>query len=80
MYTFMVGPWLPTNSNTISGGLVHTPGTEEDGGGCQSVGPLKHFHNKSTQRRLLTDPSDALAPTLSPAAFQQTSKIPPVPL
>lgn len=28
----------------------------------------------------LTEPSDALAPTLSPAAFQQTSNIPPVPL
>lgn len=27
----------------------------------------------------LTEPSEALAPTLSPAAFQQTSKIPPVP-
>lgn len=27
----------------------------------------------------LTDPSDALAPTLSPVAFQHTSKIPPVP-
>lgn len=30
MYTFMVGPWLPTKSSTISEGLVHTPGTEED--------------------------------------------------
>lgn len=29
---------------------------------------------------VLTDPSEALAPTLSPAAFQQTSKMPPVPL
>lgn len=29
--------------------------------------------------KLLTDPSDALAPTLSPLAFQQTSKMPPVP-
>ncbi len=28
----------------------------------------------------LTDPSDALAPTLSPVEFQHTSKIPPVPL
>lgn len=31
-------------------------------------------------RVALTDPSDALAPTLSPVAFQQTSNIPPVPL
>lgn len=35
-----------------------------------------YFRRSSTH----TDPSDALAPTLSPAAFQQTSKIPPVPL
>lgn len=35
----------------------------------------------AAQRKLvLTEPSDALAPTLSPAAFQQTSKMPPVPL
>lgn len=27
-----------------------------------------------------TEPSDALAPTLSPVLFQHTSKIPPVPL
>lgn len=48
-----------------------------------------HFWSKDFQRGLvlecqssqaaLTEPSDALAPTLSPAAFQQTSKIPPVP-
>lgn len=31
------------------------------------------------QMENLTDPSDALAPTLSPVAFQQTSKMPPVP-
>lgn len=30
-------------------------------------------------RVLLTEPSDALAPTLSPRAFQHTSKMPPVP-
>lgn len=29
MYTFMVGPWLPTNGSTISEGLIHTPGTEQ---------------------------------------------------
>lgn len=34
-----------------------------------------HFRRSNTQ----TDPSDALAPTLSPVAFQQTSKMPPVP-
>lgn len=34
-----------------------------------------HFLRSNTQ----TDPSDALAPTLSPVAFQQTSKMPPVP-
>lgn len=34
-----------------------------------------HFLRSSTH----TDPSDALAPTLSPVAFQHTSKIPPVP-
>lgn len=28
MYTFMVGPWLPTNSSTISAGRVHTPESE----------------------------------------------------
>lgn len=33
----------------------------------------------STPGVLLTEPSDALAPTLSPRAFQQTSKMPPVP-
>lgn len=36
----------------------------------------RYFRRSNTQ----TEPSDALAPTLSPAAFQQTSKIPPVPL
>lgn len=34
---------------------------------------------KNAQAAKLTDPSDALAPTLSPVAFQHTSKIPPVP-
>lgn len=33
----------------------------------------------ATSQATLTEPSEALAPTLSPAAFQQTSKIPPVP-
>lgn len=33
----------------------------------------------SKPRVLLTEPSDALAPTLSPRAFQHTSKMPPVP-
>lgn len=37
----------------------------------------QHYFRRSSTH---TDPSDALAPTLSPAAFQQTSKIPPVPL
>lgn len=37
----------------------------------------QHYFRRSNTH---TDPSDALAPTLSPAAFQQTSKIPPVPL
>lgn len=32
------------------------------------------------QNSLLTLPSDALAPTLSPLEFQHTSNIPPVPL
>jgi len=32
------------------------------------------------ENNILTLPSDALAPTLSPLEFQQTSKIPPVPL
>lgn len=36
----------------------------------------RYFRRSNTQ----TEPSDALAPTLSPAAFQQTSKMPPVPL
>lgn len=35
-----------------------------------------HFLRSNTQ----TEPSDALAPTLSPVEFQHTSKMPPVPL
>lgn len=40
----------------------------------------KTFHFYFRRSRTQTDPSDALAPTLSPLAFQQTSKMPPVPL
>ena len=36
--------------------------------------------NKLFTSLIITDPSEALAPTLSPLAFQQTSNIPPVPL
>lgn len=41
----MVGPWLPTNSSTISEGLVHTPGTEEQRGSCVRL--KNSFHGGS---------------------------------
>lgn len=52
-------------------GYVHIHGRS------MSSNKQQHYFRRSSTH---TDPSDALAPTLSPAAFQQTSKIPPVPL
>lgn len=37
------------------------------------------FHVYFRRSKTHTEPSDALAPTLSPRAFQHTSKMPPVP-
>ena len=94
MYTFMVGPWLPKEqqqSETISAGLIRTPEgreTIEDvkhgtkNRVSNSHGATCGAWTRGEERRCaggLTDPSDALAPTLSPAAFQHTSKMPPVP-
>lgn len=50
----------------------------------RALRPLGYVHNPPSQGHFLrsntqTDPSEALAPTLSPVAFQQTSKMPPVP-
>lgn len=53
--------------------------TWDRGGQKSAAGPTITSRSNSPEQ-ILTDPSDALAPTLSPAAFQQTSKIPPVPL
>lgn len=40
---------------------------------------LARIDNKILKIWRLTEPSEALAPTLSPREFQQTSKMPPVP-
>lgn len=55
----------------LSFGYVHIHGRS------MASNTQQHYFRRSSTH---TDPSDALAPTLSPAAFQQTSKIPPVPL
>lgn len=84
MYTFMVGPWLSnTQQHYFRRSNTHTWNAHTQrrgGGGWQEVSGRQKGSRWRMRRTELTDPSDALAPTLSPAAFQQTSKIPPVPL
>lgn len=79
---------FPASCLSVGGALVVSLSSTQGRQG-QSFGYV-HIHGRSMasnkqqhyfrRSNTHTDPSDALAPTLSPAAFQQTSKIPPVPL
>lgn len=71
----------PQHTTVISSGLKHKPGKKRRRfEGAPGAGPPPpHPAPPNRPAAPLTDPSDALAPTLSPVAFQHTSKIPPVP-
>lgn len=79
---------VPASCPSVGGAIVVSESSTQGRQG-QSFGYV-HIHGRSMasnkqqhyfrRSSTHTDPSDALAPTLSPAAFQQTSKIPPVPL
>lgn len=73
-----------------NGGPWHQVGLQQCGGQAGTVSHFGYVHIRSRsmappnechflRSNTQTDPSDALAPTLSPVAFQHTSKIPPVP-